>query len=70
MMNTCIRLLKIPKICRKAKVIALLKPGKGPNDPKKFLSISLLCRLFKLFERLILNRVENYVDGMLLQSDT
>ena len=38
-------------------VIAILKPGKDPNEAKSYRPISLLCHLFKLFERLILNRL-------------
>ncbi|XP_030851769.1 uncharacterized protein LOC115928572 [Strongylocentrotus purpuratus] len=39
------------------RVIAILKPGKDPNEAKSYIPISLLCHLFKLFERLILNRL-------------
>ena len=38
-------------------VIAILKPGKDPSEAKTYRSISLLCRLFQLFERLILKRL-------------
>lgn len=47
----------IPKIWRKTKIIALLKPGKDPAYAKSFRPISLLCHQYKLFERLILNRL-------------
>ena len=42
---------------RKARVIAILKPGKDPNIAKSYRPISLLRHPFKLFERLILNRL-------------
>ena len=53
----CTETKKIPKIWRQAKVVALLKPGKDPSVAKSFRPISLLCHTYKLFERLILNRI-------------
>ena len=58
---------KLPKICRQAKVVALLKPGKDPSVAKSFRPISLLCHTYKLFERLILNRIAEHVDAKLIQ---
>ncbi|XP_030847026.1 uncharacterized protein LOC115926449 [Strongylocentrotus purpuratus] len=55
--DNCVTLSQLPKIWRKARVIAILKPGKDPNEAKSYRPISLLCHLFKLFERLILNRL-------------
>ena len=55
--NSCVTLSQLPKIWRKARVIAILKPGKDPHEVKSYRPISLLCHLFKLFERLILNRL-------------
>ena len=40
----------------KARVIAILKPGKDPNVAKSYRQILLFSHLFKLFERLMLNR--------------
>lgn len=48
MMNNCISEMTIPKMWRKAHVVALLKPGKDPNDVKNFRPVSLLCHLFKV----------------------
>ena len=45
--NTSATTFKIPKIWRKAKVVALLKPGKNPELPKSYRPISLLCVLYK-----------------------
>ena len=56
----------IPKIWRKSRVVALLKPCKGPARPKSYIPISLLCHNYKLFERLILNRVAPFVDDHLI----
>ena len=57
LMNKCMLTKNIPKIWRKTRIIALLKPGKDPAHAKSFRPISLLCHLYKLFERLILNRL-------------
>lgn len=43
--NECRKTAKIPKQWLKAKVIALLKPEKSPNEPKNFRPISLLCHM-------------------------
>lgn len=56
-MNNCMLTRNIPKIWRKTRIIALLKPGKDPAYAKSIRPISLLCHLYKLFERLILNRL-------------
>ena len=47
----------IPSIWRKAKVIAIPKPGKEPSSPKSYRPISLLCIPYKLYERLILDPI-------------
>ncbi|XP_072022738.1 uncharacterized protein [Amphiura filiformis] len=41
--NECMRSHKIPKIWRRTRVIALLKPGKDPSEAKSFRPIFLLC---------------------------
>ena len=64
--NNCTATKKIPKLWRQAKVVALLKPGKDPSVAKSFRPISLLCHTYKLFERLILNRIAEHVDAKLI----
>ena len=64
--NVCRETFQIPKLWRKSKVVALLKPGKDPESPKSYRPISLLCHLFKLYERLILYRIEKTVDSKLI----
>ena len=64
--NNCTGTKKIPKLWRQAKVVALLKPGKDPSVAKSFRPISLLCHTYKLFERLILNRIAEHVDAKLI----
>ena len=63
--NNCATSFRIPKIWRKAKVVALLKPGKDPEHPKSYRPISLLCILYKLYERLIMARISPTVDEQL-----
>ena len=64
--NSCTASKKIPKLWRQAKVVAILKPGKDPSEAKSFRPISLLCHTYKLFERLILNRLATHVDEKLI----
>ena len=61
--NNCTETKKIPKIWRQAKVVALLKPGKDQSVAKSFRPISLLCHTYKLFKRLILNRIAEHMDA-------
>lgn len=42
---------------KRAKIIALLKPGKPHDDPKSYRPISLLNILYKLLERLLHSRI-------------
>ena len=64
--NECLATHKLPKIWKKAHIIALLKPGKDPSAPKNFRPISLLSHTYKLFECLILNKIGPAVDGHLI----
>ena len=64
--NQCLATRKLPKIWKKAHVTALLKPGKDPSLPKSYRPISLLSHTYKLFERLILNRVAPVIDERLI----
>jgi len=47
----------ISKIWRKAKVIAIEKPGKDPSLPANYRPVSLLSVCYKLLERLALQRI-------------
>ena len=64
-LSSCLRRLKIPKIWRRALVIAIPKPGKPVGDPKSYRPISLLCVLYEILERLIYARVEPLIDPLL-----
>lgn len=65
--SLCLKHLKIPKIWRKALVVAIPKPNKPTNQPKSYRPISLLCVPFKLMERLIYRRLEPIIDPQLPQ---
>ena len=64
-LSSCLRRLKIPKIWRRALVVAIPKPGKPVGDPKSYRPISLLCVPYKILERLIYARVEPLIDPLL-----
>jgi len=66
-LNSCMRQLKIPKIWRRALVVAIPKPKKPLGDPKSYSLISLLCVPFKILERLIYARVKTITDPLLPQ---
>ena len=63
--NTCLANNLIPKMWRQASVIAILKPGKPRFSPESYRPISLQCSSFKLFDRLILNRINPIIDPLL-----
>ena len=60
--NKCAKTGKIPNGWKKSKVVALLKPGKDPKESKSYRPISLLCILYKLYERMILARISTIVE--------
>ena len=64
-LSSCLRRLKIPKIWRRALVVAIPKPAKPVGDPKSYRPISLLCVLFKILERLIYACVEPLIHLLL-----
>ena len=45
--------LKIPKVWRRALVVAITKPKKPVEDPKSYCPISLLCVPYKILKRFI-----------------
>ena len=56
---------QIPKIWRKAKVIAIEKPGKDPNLAANYRPISLLSVCYKFLERLVLQRISPTIESIL-----
>ena len=64
-LSSCLRRLKIPKIWRRALVVAIPKPTKPVGDSESYRPISLLCVPYKILERLIYSRIEPLVDPLL-----
>lgn len=65
-LNLCRNKALVPKMWRKAKVVALPKPGKDHKNLKNYRLISLLCHTFKFYECLIMNRIKCQVEKKLI----
>ena len=57
MLHKCFMEHKIPTLWRPSKIIAILKLETDSAIPKSYSPISLLCHMYKLYERMILNRI-------------
>ena len=64
-LSSCLRRLKIPKIWRRALVVAIPKPAKPVGNPKSYRPISLHLVLYKILQRLIYAHVEPLIDPLL-----
>ena len=64
-LSSCLHHLKIPKVWRRALVMAIPKSKKPVEDQKSYRPISFLCVPYEIFERLIHARVEPIVDALL-----
>jgi hypothetical protein len=60
--NSCLKLSYFPERWKTAKVTPILKPSKSPTSPESYRPISLLCAVSKILERIILNRINNFLD--------
>ena len=67
MLNISFMENKIPTIWRQSKIIAILKPGKDSSIPKNYRPISLLCHTYKLYEKMILNRIAPAIEQHLIK---
>ena len=67
MLSKCLTENKIPKLWRQSKIIAILKPGKDSVIPKSYRHISLLCHTYKLYDRMILNRITPLLEQHLIK---
>ena len=67
MLSKCITENNIPKLWGQSKTIVILKPGKYSAIPKSYRPISLLCHTYKLYERMILNRVTPLLEQHLIK---
>lgn len=59
---SCLKLSYFPSRWKHAKVIPIHKPNKDTSNPSSYRPISLLCSLSKILERVILNRVNKFVE--------
>ena len=64
-LSSCLRQLKIPKIWRRALVVAIPEPLKLVEDLQNYRPTSLFCVLYKILKQLIYNRIEPIVDLLL-----
>ena len=66
LINDCLIHDEIPSIWRKAKVIALLKPGKDRKSPKSYRPIALQCTVHKLLEWMVLTWIQPTIEQKLI----
>ena len=64
-LSSCLRQLKIPKVWRRALVVAISKSSKPVKNPQSYYPISLLYVPYKFVKRLMYNRIEPIVDPLL-----
>ena len=58
---------KTPTLWIPSKIIAILKPVKDSVIPKSYRPIYLLCHTYKLYERMILNRIAPTIEQHLIK---
>lgn len=63
--TSIITLGQIPKKWKESKIIAIQKQGKSGENPGDYRPISLLCVAYKIFERVLLGRLDPLLEGML-----
>jgi hypothetical protein len=63
-MNDIVSTSKIPNLFERAKVIAIIKPGKDGSDPAHYRLISLLGVVYKLLDCLILQRIQPLIEDV------
>lgn len=61
--NSCLKFAYFPSKWKKGKIIAIPKPDKDITDPKNYRPITLLPMLGKLFERIILERLQYFEES-------
>lgn len=61
--NSCLKLCYFPNEFKEAKVIAIKKPNKPADYPSSYRPISLLSSISKVLERIIKDRIVNFLDS-------
>jgi hypothetical protein len=67
MFNSCIKTDSIPTEWLKSHIVALLNPEKAPTDTSNLRPMLLLCHTYKMFERMVLNRINHKIDGKFIK---
>ena len=67
MLNICFMENKIPAVWRQSKIMAILKLGKDSSIPKNYRPISLLCHAYKLYERMLMNKIASVIEQHLIK---
>jgi hypothetical protein len=62
-MHDVLSSVRLPKMIKRVKIIAIPKPGKDGSDPAHYRTISLLSVMYKLLERLILQRIQPLIEA-------
>jgi hypothetical protein len=55
--NAFLRRQYFPPVCKHARVLPILKPGKDPTEPSSYRHLSLLDTVDKVFEKILLIRI-------------
>ena len=63
--NFCLKATKVPKTWKLAKVVTVPKPKKPPDSASSYRPVSLLCVPYKLYKRLIYNRIQPITESAL-----
>jgi hypothetical protein len=58
--NSCLNLSYFPKVWKIANIFSFSKPGKDANTPSNYRPISLFLNVGKIFERIILDRLNSF----------
>lgn len=67
--NSCLKLSYFPKVWKEATVVPIVKPGKDPKLADSYRPVSLISSLSKIFERVILARVNKILNQTNLLPD-
>jgi len=60
--NACLRLAYFPDAWKHAMVVPIPKAGKDSSNPRNYRPISLLSTIAKLFEKIVLKKLEHHAD--------
>lgn len=60
--NNCFNVGYFPVVWKRSRVVPILKPGKDPTDAASYRPIALLSNIGKLFEKVILDRVNVHLE--------